>query len=263
MENHINNKNRVFLYCDLGLIDYKDAWDLQEKILEMRIKNQIPDILLLLEHPHTYTFGKTSHKENLIASQDFIDKYNIKIFEIDRGGDITYHGPGQIVGYPIINLSNWREDSHLYLRGLEQIIINVCQNYGIAADRFPPHTGVWINNERKIAAIGIKIKKWVTMHGFAFNFNTNLEVFKGIIPCGIKDKDVTSIEYEISRKVNIQEGKELLVKDFQKVFDYKVYREIDKKELSDILDSGYLLHQDDESTLLLHQDDEDTLKKTI
>ena len=249
MESNINNINRHFLYCDLGFIDYQEAWDLQERILQLRIENKVPDILLLLEHPHTYTFGKTSHKDNLIASQEFIDKYNIKIFEIDRGGDITYHGPGQIVGYPIINLSVWHEDSHLYLRAIEEMIINVCANYGIIAYRFPPHTGVWINNERKIAAIGIKIKKWITMHGFAFNFNTDLDVFEGIIPCGIKDKDVTSIEREISRKVDIQEGKELLVKNFMKVFDYKEYKKIDKMELLEIVESGYLLHQDDEGTL--------------
>ncbi|HPD33815.1 MAG TPA: lipoyl(octanoyl) transferase LipB [Candidatus Kapabacteria bacterium] len=262
MENHINN-NRTFLYCDLELIDYKEAWDLQERILQLRIENNVPDIFLLLEHPHTYTFGKTSHKENLIASQEFIDKYNIKIFEIDRGGDITYHGPGQIVGYPIINLSNWREDSHLYLRGLEQMIINVCQNYGITTNRFPPHTGVWIDNERKIAAIGVKIKKWITMHGFAFNFNTDLEVFKGIIPCGIKDKDVTSIEREISHKVDIQEGKELLVENFKKVFNYNNYQEISKAELLNIVENGFNIHQDDEDTKILHQDDEGTLNKQI
>lgn len=256
MENSHNNIRRKLLYCNLGLIDYKDAWDLQEKILEMRIENRIPDVLLLLEHPHTYTFGKTSHKENLIASQEFIDKYNIQIFEIDRGGDITYHGPGQIVGYPIINLSNWEEDSHKYLRALEEVIINVCSHYGIKADRFPPHTGVWIEKARKIAAIGIKIKKWVTMHGFAFNFNTNLDVFNGIIPCGIKDKDVTSIEREISQEVNIEEGKELIVENFKKVFDYTDCEAITKSELFEIVVNGKMQHKEDDNLMLLHPNDE-------
>jgi len=235
LNNNIKNINREFLYCDLGLIDYQEAWDLQELILSRRIENKIPDVLLLLEHPHTYTFGKTSHKENLIASEEFMTKYQIKTFEIDRGGDITYHGPGQIVGYPIINLSNWAEDSHKYLRALEEIIINVCSHYGIQADRFPPHTGVWISNERKIAAIGVKIKRWVTMHGFAFNFNTDLEVFQGIIPCGIKDKDVTSIEHEISHKVDINEGKQLIIENFKDVFQYQSYTEIRRSDLEKML----------------------------
>lgn len=213
---------RIFDYCDLGMIDYKDAWDLQKNIFDLRLRNEINDTLFLLEHPHTYTLGKVAGKENLISSEVQLKELGVSVYEIDRGGDITYHGPGQIVGYPIIKLSDWKEDTHLYLRGLEEVIIQTCAEYGLITERNPKHTGVWIG-ERKIAAIGIKISRWITMHGFAFNVNTDLNYFGGIIPCGIKDKDVTSLQRELGREIELDKVKDKLIKNFQKIFSYSEF----------------------------------------
>ncbi len=210
---------RELNYCDLGLIDYKAAWDLQKEVFELRHRKKIPDVIFLLEHPHTYTLGKVADKNNLISSEEFLKNNNISVYDIDRGGDITYHGPGQIVGYPIIDLNEWQNDTHKYLRALEEVIIKTCSHYGIVGTRDPKYTGVWIEN-RKIAAIGIKVSRWITMHGFAFNVNTNLALFSGIIPCGISDKEVTSLEKETGAKKTIEEVKSLLVKNFKEVFNY-------------------------------------------
>lgn len=210
---------RTLNYIDLGLIDYKEAWDLQKEYNTARIKKEIQDTLFLLEHPNTYTLGKSTNKDNFISSQEFLQEHNISVYEIDRGGDITYHGPGQIVGYPIIDLNEWKRDSHNYLRALEEVIIKTCNHYNLNAHRNEKHTGVWIGN-RKICAIGIKLTRWVTMHGFAFNVNTDLLLFNGIIPCGINDKEVTSMEKELGYKVNIQEVKEMIAKNFNEVFGY-------------------------------------------
>lgn len=213
---------KIFDYCDLGMIDYKHAWDLQKEIFDLRLGNKINDTFFLLEHPHTYTLGKVTEKENLVSSDAQLRKLGVAVYEIDRGGDITYHGPGQIVGYPIIKLSDWKEDTHQYLRGLEEMIIQTCEEYGLKTERNPKYTGVWIN-DRKIAAIGIKVSRWITMHGFAFNINTDLSYFSGIIPCGIKDKDVTSLQRELGRKIEIAEVKKKLIKNFQKVFGYSEF----------------------------------------
>jgi lipoyl(octanoyl) transferase len=213
--------NRKITYWDLGLINYKEAWDLQYNLHQSRVENKIPDVILLLEHPHTYTLGKTAHIENLISTEEFLRKNNISVYNIDRGGDITYHGPGQLVGYPIINLTDWHQDSHKYLRALEEVIIRVCYDYGLVAERNEKYTGVWIE-DRKIAAIGIKISRWVTMHGFAFNVNTNLNFFNGIIPCGISDKSVTSLERELNQKIPLDHVKEKTLKYFSEVFNYDI-----------------------------------------
>ncbi|MCX6173405.1 MAG: lipoyl(octanoyl) transferase LipB [Ignavibacteriales bacterium] len=210
---------RTFDYCDLSMIDYNQAWDLQKEIFDLRHRNEINDTLFLLEHPHTYTLGKVAEKENLISTSEQLQELEISVYEIDRGGDITYHGPGQIVGYPIINLSDWKEDTHEYLRALEEVIIQTCAEYGLSTNRNPKYTGVWLG-EKKIAAIGIKVNRWITMHGFAFNVNTDLNYFSGIIPCGIKDKDVTSLQRELGTEIKLSEVKEKLVKNFQKVFGY-------------------------------------------
>ena len=225
--------SRKFEYCDLGLIDYKQAWDLQHEIFPRRVSDEIEDTFFMLEHPHTYTLGKVADKENLISSEEQLKELGVSVFEIDRGGDITYHGPGQIVGYPIIKLSNWKQDTHEYLRGLEQIIMNVCADYGLTTHRNPKYTGVWIQ-ERKIAAIGIKVSRWTTMHGFAFNVNTDLNYFGGIIPCGIRDKEVTSLKKEIGREIQIDEVKEKLVKKFKDFFGYGSF---DVKEKENYLNS--------------------------
>lgn len=210
---------KIFDYSDLGKIDYKVAWDLQKEIFDLRLHNKTEDTFFLLEHPHTYTLGKVADKENLISTSEQLKELGISVYEIDRGGDITYHGPGQIVGYPIIKLSDWKEDTHEYLRALEEVIIKTCSEYGLSTNRKPKYTGVWLG-ERKIAAIGIKVSRWITMHGFAFNVNTDLNYFGGIIPCGIKDKDVTSLQRELGKEIEINEVKEKLVKNFQKIFGY-------------------------------------------
>lgn len=213
---------RNLIYSDLGLIDYKKAWDLQKQVFEHRLINEIDDTLFLLEHNNTYTLGKIADKKHLISSERYLCENNISVYEIDRGGDITYHGPGQIVGYPIINLNNWKKDTHKYLRALEEVIIKVCKHFNLVAARNTRYTGVWIGN-RKIAAIGIKVSRWITMHGFAFNVNTDLSFFQGIIPCGISDKEVTSLKKELGYELDMNFLKELLLKNFCEVFDYETF----------------------------------------
>ena len=223
-------ENRNLKYCDLGLIDYQEAWTLQKEIFELRYKNKISDTLLLLEHPNTYTLGKVADKKNLIGSNQYLEKNQISVYDIDRGGDITYHGPGQIVGYPIINLNDWQKDTHKYLRALEEVIISSCGSYNLICNRNAKHTGVWIE-DRKIAAIGIKVSRWITMHGFAFNVNTKLAMFQGIVPCGITDKGVTSLEKELGAKINLSEVKALLLKKFLEIFNYGSVEEISSNSL--------------------------------
>jgi len=217
-------------YIDLGLKDYKKAWDLQKEFFVLRYKKLIPDLLLLLEHPHTYTLGRTADTAHLIGSKEYLSENKISVYDIDRGGDITYHGPGQIVGYPIIDLNDWYKDTHKYLRGLEEVIIKTCAEYGITGERDPEHTGVWVGN-RKIAAIGIKVSRWITMHGFAFNINSDLSFFGGIIPCGISDKGVTSMLEETGQETNISEVKSKLVRNFKEFFGYDSVKIREKEEL--------------------------------
>lgn len=228
IKNEMNNKNLT--YSDLGIVDYNEAWDLQKKIHEQRVGGLIKDHFFLLEHPNTYTLGKTADRSNLVGNENFLKEKKISVYDIDRGGDITYHGPGQIVGYPIINLNEWHQDTHKYLRALEEVIIRVCFDFGLIACRDPKYTGVWIDN-RKIAAIGIKVSRWVTMHGFAFNINTDLSLFNGIIPCGITDKAVTSLSKEINKIIEINFIKTLLLKHFTEVFEYNSVITISRDEL--------------------------------
>jgi lipoate-protein ligase B len=206
-------------YLNLGVIPYQDAWELQKNIMSLRKADKTDDVLILLEHPHTYTLGKVAKQEHLLFTEKELHDKNISTFEIDRGGDITYHGPGQIVGYPIINLKNWYADSHKYLRTLEEVLIKVLNEFGIEAGRNPKYTGVWVE-DRKIAAIGIKISSWITMHGFAFNVNTDLSLFNGIIPCGIKEKDVTSLQELTGQTQDIQIIKQKILRHFMETFSY-------------------------------------------
>ena len=159
MNNKVDKKDRTLIYCDLGLIDYKDAWDLQKSVHQLRVEKKIEDALFLLEHPNTYTFGKTADKKNLLGDQKYLDKNKISVYEIDRGGDITYHGPGQVVGYPIIDLNDWKKDTHKYLRSIEEVIIGFLTEYNLTGTRVDKYTGVWLDN-RKICAIGIKVSRW-------------------------------------------------------------------------------------------------------
>jgi len=233
MENQSISK--ILYYADLGFIEYEKAWKLQKIIFDKRHKNEIEDVLLLLEHPNTYTLGKVAKKEHLVGNEEYLKENNFSIFEIDRGGDITYHGPGQIVGYPIIDLSLWKKDTHLYLRSLEETIMQVCKEYGLDTERNEKYTGVWVQ-DRKIAAIGIKVSRWIAMHGFAFNVNTNLSFFNGIIPCGIKDKDVTSLQREFKKEFDIPEVKEKLLKRFCSLFRYDSVVRKDSEEFLRLLD---------------------------
>ena len=226
----MNKENRKLIYCDLNTIDYKEAWDLQKKIHQLRTENKIDDVFFMLEHPHTYTLGKTADKQNLVGDERYLSDNKISVYDIDRGGDITYHGPGQIVGYPIINLTNWQQDTHKYLRAIEEVILQVCADYGLNASRVDKYTGVWIE-DRKICAIGIKVSRWITMHGFAFNVNTDLNLFNGIIPCGISDKAVTTLSKELKKEINIFEVKEKIIHHFSNIFNYNQIEFKSKEEI--------------------------------
>ena len=228
------NKNRKLNICDLGFIDYKEAWDMQKQILALRSEKKIDDIFLLLEHPNTYTLGKVADRSHLVGTEDYLKDNKISVYDIDRGGDITYHGPGQIVGYPLIDLNDWHLDTHKYLRSLEEVIIKTCAHFGLTGTRDPKYTGVWIEN-RKIAAIGIKVSRWITMHGFAFNVNTDLSLFNGIIPCGIHDKEVTSLNKELNKEFDIQEIKEILFRNFKEVYGYSTVNRMRKEILNSSL----------------------------
>lgn len=223
--NHHINKSVQFI--DLDLIDYQEAWDYQEKIfketVDLKIANRklsveeqhiTPNYLIFCEHPHVYTLGKSGKEENLLLDDQGLSSRQASYFKINRGGDITYHGPGQIVGYPILDLDNFFTDIHKYLRTMEEAIILTCADYGIEAGRINGLTGVWIDYEspekaRKICAMGVKASRWVTMHGFAFNVHPDLSYFGHIIPCGIDDKAVTSLEQELGKKPDMKdvEGK--------------------------------------------------------
>lgn len=231
---------REIRFKDLGeQQDYQKTWDFQEGLLAEAIaiksKNrekekaglsdfeQTSNHLLFVEHPHVYTLGKSGSIDNLLANQDFLHRINATFVKTNRGGDITYHGPGQLVGYPILDLDNFKPDIHLYMRNLEEVIIKVLDFYGLNGERSKGETGVWLDvgkpYARKICAMGVKASRWVTMHGFALNVNTDLKYFEYIIPCGIKDKAVTSLERELNREVSMEEVKEVTRKAFAEVFE--------------------------------------------
>ena len=199
----------------------------------MRRDERIGDILLFTEHEHVYTLGKSSDDNHLLASAEELTIDGIEVFHCDRGGDITYHGPGQIVGYPILNLTNFKPDIHLYLRNLEETIIRTLKEFGINGTREDGLTGVWVDGE-KIAAIGVKVSGWVTMHGFALNVNTDLNKFGRIIPCGIFHKGVTSIKKILGREIHLNDVEIILEKKFAEVFGCTIQR-IEKNALYELL----------------------------
>jgi lipoyl(octanoyl) transferase len=219
-------KNKKVIFEDWGTTPYEEAWKKQEKVFDSTVKiktdnrnnpeneQKTPNYLVFVEHPHVYTLGKSGKTENLLLDEQGLKEKNAVYHKINRGGDITYHGPGQIVGYPILDLDNFFTDIHLYLRTLEEAVILTLKDYGIEAGRYEGFTGVWLDadNEkaRKICAMGVRCSRWVTMHGFAFNVNTELEYFKNIVPCGIDDKDVTSMQRELGYLVDIEEVKIIL-----------------------------------------------------
>jgi lipoate-protein ligase B len=197
--------------------DYASVWTLQQRLWKLRFSNVIEDTLLLTEHKHVYTFGKSADDNHLLATEDDLRSEGIGLFQVDRGGDVTYHGPGQIVGYPIIDLKHYYRDIHRYLRDLEEVIIRTLSKFNFSAVRESDMTGVWVEGE-KIAAIGIKVSRWITMHGFALNVNTDLEKFGRIIPCGIFHKGVTSMEKISGKKFSLESVRAELVNSFVAVF---------------------------------------------
>ncbi len=201
----------------LGLIDYAEALEIQKGFTAQRKAHAISDTLLLLEHPHVYTLGRNARRENLLITPEFLQKIGARVFETDRGGDITYHGPGQLVGYPIFDLTQHRRDIAWYMRSLEEVFIRVTEDFGIRASRIEGLTGVWVGDE-KILALGVHISRWITSHGFAFNVNTDLRYFEWIIPCGIREKGVTSLKKLLGRPVEMLEVIDRVVERFGQVF---------------------------------------------
>lgn len=225
--------NKQINLQDLGSKDYKETWDYQtdllDKIIAIKRKNRVsedqeitPNHFLFVEHPHVYTLGKSGDQKNLLINEKQLEERGAAYYKINRGGDITYHGPGQIVGYPILDLENFFTDIHKYLRLLEEVIIKTIAEYGLTGVRSKGETGVWLDVEtpfaRKICAMGIRSSRWVTMHGFALNVNTDLGYFDNIIPCGIRGKAVTSLEAELNRKVDLKEVKAKILKHFKEEF---------------------------------------------
>jgi lipoyl(octanoyl) transferase len=228
--------NKKTKYLDLGLIDYQQAWDYQTKlfqsIVDIKVQNRslptnqqqtTPNYLLFCEHPHVFTLGKSGDEKNLLLKQEDLNGIEASYYHINRGGDITYHGPGQIVVYPIIDLENFFTDIHQYMRWLEESVIQTLAEFNIVAGRIKGLTGVWIDYEnektaRKICALGVKTSRWVTMHGLAFNVNTLLEYFDYIVPCGIDDKAVTSLEKELKNSQDVQLVKSMLRKNIASLF---------------------------------------------
>lgn len=239
-------KNKQVYFQDWGLIDYKEAWDRQEAIfantvdLKTRIRNRkitsegneydenelTPNYLIFCEHPHVYTLGKSGKPEHLLLDEKGLKEKNASFYPINRGGDITYHGPGQIVGYPILDLDNFFTDIHLYLRMLEEAVILTMAQYGLKGERYPGYTGVWLDpdneNARKICAMGVRCSRWVTMHGFAFNINTDLDYFNNIVPCGIDDKAVTSMRKELGKEADIEDIKKNLKHHISVLFNMEI-----------------------------------------
>lgn len=234
MNNILNKKVEVI---NLGLIDYQEGWDYQEKrfteIVDIKVQNRnepaenqkiTPNFLIFCQHPHVYTLGKSGKIDHLLLDEEKLNEKEAKFYKINRGGDITYHGPGQLVGYPILDLDNFFTDIHKYMRLLEEAIIRTLAEYGIEAGRIDGLTGVWLDaveqkNPRKICAMGVKASRWVTMHGFALNVNTDLNYFSHIVPCGIDDKAVTSLAAELGRLVDVEEVTEKVQTHLGELFE--------------------------------------------
>ena len=235
--------NRKIIIEDLGLKDYKETWDLQEnffkKIVDIKVKNRrgncdllTPNYFLFVSHPHVYTLGKSGNISNLLLNEEQLKSKGATFYKINRGGDITYHGPGQIVGYPILDLDNFFTDIHKYLRLLETTIIKTLADYGLEATTSEGETGVWLGVDtpfaRKICALGVRASRWVTMHGFALNVNTDLGYFDNIIPCGIRGKSVTSLRVELNRSfIDENEVKEKISKHFLDLFNAEFINKVD------------------------------------
>jgi lipoyl(octanoyl) transferase len=205
----------------LGLVDYAAALELQRERVAQRKAGTIPDTLLLLEHPHVYTLGRNAREENMLVSPEGLASRGAQVFTTDRGGDVTYHGPGQLVGYPILDLTQHRRDISWYMRSLEEVFILTARDFGIEAMRSAGAAGVWVGND-KLTAMGVHLSRWVTSHGFAMNVNTDLRYFDAIVPCGLQDKGVTSLAKLLGRAVEMDEVTERVVEHFGEVFGMEV-----------------------------------------
>lgn len=233
--------NKTVQLQDLGHKDYKETWEYQELlfkgIVDAKIKNRrealdlpTPNYFLFVEHPHVYTLGKSGDMDNLLVDEKVLNEKGAKFYKINRGGDITYHGPGQIVGYPILDLDNFFTDIHKYLRFLEEMVILTLAEYGLKGERSEGETGVWLDVgtpfARKICAMGVRASRWVTMHGFAFNINADLGYFDLMIPCGIKDKAVTSLNVELGKAtIDMEEVKQKLLRHFESLFEAQLIKQ--------------------------------------
>lgn len=233
--------NKKVILQDLGLKDYKETWDCQEQLfqqtLDIKIRNrreeanlETPNHFLFVEHPHVFTLGKSGDLTNLLVDEKQLEEKGAKFYKINRGGDITYHGPGQIVGYPILDLDNFFTDIHKYLRFLEEMVILTLAEYGLKAERSTGETGVWLDVgtpfARKICALGVRASRWVTMHGFALNVNADLGYFDLMIPCGIKGKAVTSLNVELGKvEVDMEEVKQKLLRHFEVLFEAEIIKQ--------------------------------------
>ncbi len=239
---------RDIIIKDLGSIDYQVTWDLQKSIQSELIDykrglrdSYVPNALLLLEHPHVFTLGKSGDKENMLVNSEQLKSVGASLVEIDRGGDITYHGPGQLVAYPLLDLDRYTTDIGVYLRKLEEVVIRTCAEWGIIAGRVEGRTGVWVGPdkkglERKICALGIRCSRWVTMHGLALNVNPNLQYFGLMNPCGITDRGVTSMLNELGRNIKIHKVKNSLAKHFLEVFDSEEFKQVPFESLYQTVD---------------------------
>lgn len=240
--------NKKIKILNLGTKDYLETWDYQEKLFQqiLSIKSQnrrenlnqsTPNYLLFVDHPHVYTLGKRGNQQHLLIDKDQLKSIGATYYEINRGGDITYHGPGQLVGYPILDLENFFTDIHRYLRLLEESIICMLAEYGISAGRSKGETGVWLDVDtpwaRKICALGIRTSRWVSMHGFALNVNTHLGYFDKIVPCGISDKSVTSMQVELGKEISLSEVQEKVQKHFLRLFEAEELVNDRKESLSE------------------------------
>ncbi|SMO69581.1 lipoyl(octanoyl) transferase LipB [Gracilimonas mengyeensis] len=238
------NKN-IELY-DLGRASYQPVWDLQHAVQQRLIDEKraeqkgnfegtrLDDFLLFVEHPHVYTLGKSGKEEHMLRTMMELQQLEAEFIKIDRGGDITYHGPGQIVGYPILDLDRHFTDVHKYLRFLEEVMIRVCADYGFEAGRIEGATGVWVDNA-KICAMGIRCSRWVTMHGFALNVNTDLRYFNNIVPCGIDDKAVISLQKLSGKEIDTEEVKERIIHHFEDVFEVSISHKGSLQEVEQII----------------------------
>lgn len=215
----------------LGLVDYAETLDLQQAKVAQRQAGEILDTLLLLEHPHVYTLGRNARRENLLASVEWLAARGAQVFETDRGGDVTYHGPGQLVGYPILDLTQHRRDISWYMRSVEEVLIRTARDFGIETGRSPGAPGVWVGND-KLAAMGVHLARWVTSHGFALNVNTDLRYFEWIVPCGLHDKGVTSLAKLLGRPVSMETVTASVVRHFGTVFglDVRAAEELKSQE---------------------------------